>query len=333
MRYLVTGAKGQVGGALAKRLGAAAIPVDVTEMDLSKPETIAAALKHYNPDVIINPAAYTAVDKAESEEALAHIINADAVREIARYAFAHNIPLVHYSTDYVFPGDGKTPWKEDDKTGPLNAYGRTKLAGEQAIIEEAAYALGREQGGERSSVARSASGSSSRLESLEGSAPKYLIFRTSWVFSEHGHNFVNTMLRLGAEREVLSVVDDQIGAPTYAGDIADATLSVLEKSIEMKRLSSVIYHLVSSGYTSWFNFAEEIFQQAAALGADLKVREVKPQATKDYPTPARRPLNSRMDCAKLERTFGIALPAWQDALYRCLKNKYGVDKPFTPKGF
>lgn len=290
VRYLVTGAKGQVGGALCARLGASAIPVDVAEMDLAKPETIAATLARYKPDAILNPAAWTAVDKAEAEESFAQKVNADAVREIARYAFAQHIPLVHYSTDYVFPGSGTAPWEENDTTGPLNAYGRTKLAGEQAIFEEAEKYPGAE----------------------------FLIFRLSWVYAEAGHNFVNTMLRLGAEREVLSVVDDQIGAPTYAGDIADATLAALTKATASQ---SGIYHMVNSGYTSWYGFAEEIFRQVSELGADLAVREVKPQATRDYPTPAKRPLNSRMDCSKLKATFGITMPSWQDALARCLHHK------------
>ncbi len=302
MKYLITGASGQVGNALCDYLGSSAVALDRAEMDLSQPETLAEKLEKYKPEAIINTAAYTAVDKAESEEAYARAINADAVRELARYAFAHNIPLIHYSTDYVFPGTGVKPWKEDDITAPQNAYGRTKLAGEQAIMEEA-----------------------DSLTSLHPHTPtpSYLIFRTSWVYAAAGHNFVNTMLRLGKEREVISVVNDQIGAPTFAGDIASATLAALEKARGMKHFPSGIYHLVNAGEVSWHGFAEEIFRKVLAMGAELAVHEVKYLRSSDYPTPAARPLNSRLDCAKLKATFGIALPDWRDALARCLEGKFG----------
>ena len=297
-KHLVTGATGQVGGALCKLLGDKATGIDHQDIDFTQPDTIKAKLAEYKPDIIINPAAYTAVDQCEEEEVLAQKINADAVEKLAEYAFEQGIPFVHYSTDYVFPGTGEASWKEVDETGPVNAYGRTKLAGEQAIQEVA-----------------------ERFDN-----PEWLILRTSWVYAEEGKNFVNTMLRLGKEKEVISVINDQVGTPTYSHDIADYTLKILDKTEDTGYFPSGIYHFTNRGITNWHDFAEEIFRQASAQGEELVIKDVKEIRTKDYPTLAQRPLNSRLDCSKLEEVFGLRFPAWEDALCRCLKKRRANQK-------
>ena len=284
---LVIGKTGQVARALAA-VAPGAVFLGRDELDLANPTSVSAVLEGYSPSAIINAAAYTQVDKAEAEEALALAVNAGSVSEIARFCAARDIPFVHYSTDYVFNGSGVTPWKETDATGPLGAYGRTKLAGEQAIAEA---------GG------------------------KYLILRTSWVYDAEGKNFFNTMLRLGAERETLSVVADQFGAPSYAPHLAAYSLRLLAAAREKMEFPSGIYHFCNSGVTSWHGFAEAIFAQAKAAGLPLKVREVKPIPAADYPTPAQRPANSRMDMSKLAERFAIALPAWEKGLEECMELK------------
>jgi dTDP-4-dehydrorhamnose reductase len=288
---LVFGQGGQVGRALMKRLGDMGVCPSVEEADFTKPHTLPDVIRKYDPLAIINAAAYTAVDKAESEEALSFAINAEAPRVLAEFAAEEALPLIHYSTDYVYPGDGELPWREDSPTGPLNAYGRTKLAGDEAIRKVGA---------------------------------EHLIFRTSWVYDEDGKNFVNTMLRLGAERESLKVVNDQIGAPTYAMDIARYTLLALLEAIEREEFPSGIYHLCNSGHTSWQGFAESIFDHASEAGLPLKVSEVQGIPTTDYPTPAKRPLNSRLSLEKIEAEFGFDIESWEDALARCLQNKFAA---------
>jgi len=297
-RVVILGRNGQVGRALSKRLCGNTMSLSRDEADLSQPESLPNILDNCQPAIIFNAAAYTAVDKAEEEESLATTINGAAVETLAKYAFDHNIPFIHYSTDYVFPGDGTTPWEETDATGPLSAYGRSKLAGEERIKALAANYTN----------------------------PKWLIFRTSWVFDEEGANFVNTMLRLAKEREVLSVVADQIGAPTYAGDIATLSIEAAQKAEKMVQFPSGIYHLCNSSETSWHEFAETIFTQATSLGAQLAIKEVHPIPASDYPTPAARPANSRMSLHKLHNTFDITPPHWQNALERSLKNRLAMEQ-------
>ena len=290
----MTGTSGQVGKSIISQLGERAVALDEKTLDFLKPDELINTLKqieekHGKPKAFINPAAYTAVDKCEEEEELANKINAEAVEVLARYAFENDIPFVHYSTDYVFDGSGSEPRNEDEKTNPINAYGRSKLAGEEAIKRVA-----------------------SDFENA-----KWIIFRTSWVFEEQGNNFVNTMLRIGHEREVLSVINDQIGAPSYAPDLASATIKALEKG----DFPSGIYNLCNSGETSWHGFAEEIFKRASEIGIVFEVKEVREIPTTEYPTPAARPLNSRLDLSKIREVFDIEMPSWQDALARFLKNK------------
>lgn len=285
---LMLGANGQIGRALRYLLGSRGIYLTRHQLDLSKPESIVSVLDTYQPKVIINAAAYTQVDQAEKEEALATAVNGDAVKVLSEYCAQKNIPLVHYSTDYVFAGTGTIPFTELDTVSPLNAYGRSKLAGERHIVE---------------------------------SGCKYLIFRTSWVYDDVGKNFLTTMLRLGSEREEVRVVNDQHGAPSYALHLAQATLQVLQKATGTLAFPSGIFHMCNSGETSWFNFAVTIFDAAKRQGMARMLRSVKPIPTEQYPTPAQRPLNSRLDCTKLERVFGITLPHWEEGLRQCLENQ------------
>lgn len=287
-RIAVTGANGQVGRALVALLGSRALPLTRAEADLSQPDTLAQVLDALQPDAVINAAAYTAVDKAESEPDAAFAINADAPAALARWCAAHDVPFVHYSTDYVFSGEGDAPWTEDAPVQPRNTYGSSKLAGEKAVVAD---------GG------------------------KHLIFRSSWVYDAQGQNFLNTMLRLGAERESLSVVADQHGAPCYAPHLAAYTLQALEKAAEMFTFPSGIYHMANRGETTWHGFATAIFAAARAQGAKLAIKTVEPIPSSAYPTPAKRPHNSRLDCSKLEQVFGLALPDWEQGLAQALEQK------------
>jgi dTDP-4-dehydrorhamnose reductase len=289
-KFLIFG-NGQVGNACATRLGKQAVVVRRDDCDFltATKADFNQIIAHHQPLAIINAAAYTAVDMAENEgRDAAFRINAEAVGMLAEAAASLDIPLVHYSTDYVFDGSGCAPWKETDAPNPQNSYGKSKLAGEQAV---------------------------------QKSGGKYLLFRISWVYDHTGKNFLNTMLRLGVEREELKVVADQFGAPCYAGDIATATLNALSAAEEMPQFPSGVYHMCNQGETSWHGFAEAIFQ-AVAPHTKLKVQRVLPIHTSEYPTPAKRPLNSRMNCEKLRTTFNLALPHWQDALTRCVAQKY-----------
>ncbi|NMG28673.1 dTDP-4-dehydrorhamnose reductase [Aromatoleum evansii] len=294
MKLLVTGANGQVGWELARSLMplGEVIALDRRRCDLSRPETLAALVADLAPDVIVNAAAYTAVDKAESEEALATTINGAAPGELARAAKSVGALLIHYSTDYVFDGSKSGPYTEDDPVAPVNAYGRSKLAGEVAIRE---------------------------------SGCDHLILRTTWVFAARGGNFVRTMLRLGAERELLRVVADQHGAPTWARNIADATAHVVTRAQRERcegDFASGIFNLASAGETNWHGFAEAIFATARTALPELtmKVASVEPIPASAYPTPAARPANSRLSADRLAARFGIAMPQWQDALRRCLED-------------
>ena len=240
------------------------------EANLSDPQACADAIRHHSPDAVINAAAYTAVDQAEDEEEIATVINGDAPTAMAKACTELGIPFVHISTDYVFEGTGQDPWQPQDQTAPQNAYGRSKLAGETGIAD---------------------------------SGGTYAILRTSWVVSAHGTNFIKTMLRLSETHDVLNIVGDQIGGPTPARDIAMACLQIAEQLVQEPSKSG-IYHFSGTPDVSWADFAREIFEQAG------KSVTVTPIPTTDYPTPAQRPLNSRMDCTATKRVFGIERPDW-----------------------
>jgi dTDP-4-dehydrorhamnose reductase len=237
------------------------------------------------PQLIVNAAAHTAVDKAESEPDLARSVNALAPAVLAAEAIQLNAWMVHYSTDYVFDGSGKAPWQETDATGPLSVYGKTKLEGEQAVATN----------------------------------PKHLTLRTSWVYSARGGNFAKTMLRMACEREKLSVIDDQFGAPTSAELLADVTAHAIRAALAKPELAGT-YHCVAAGETSWHGYARYVLQTAQALGHTLKIgpEQVLPTSTSGYPTPAQRPLNSRLNTAKLQEAFGLSLPPWQSGVARML---------------
>jgi len=287
MRILVTGVSGQVGGALVPRLKpfGTVIPHDEFTIDFTKLDSISAALDRDAPDLIINPAAYTAVDKAEDEPELAMRINGEAPGVIARWAADHSVPLIHFSTDYVYDGRGDRPWREDDEARPLGVYGKTKLAGEDAV--------------------RSAGGS-------------YLIFRTCWVYAAQGKNFMRTITRLALERKELRIVGDQIGAPTSAALIADAVTKVVSDGPDRLRDRAVqakgLVHICGLGETSWYGFTTAIVEGLRHRGVRLAVEKVTPIRTDEYPTRAARPLNSRLDLGRLQQIFGIAPPQWEAAL-------------------
>lgn len=282
MRVLVFGETGQVATALRKQAGddVDLICLGRDQADLGAPDMLRAAIAATDADVIINAAAYTAVDKAETDQDHAEQVNHLAVGTMARAAAKRGIPLLHISTDYVFPGDGDQPWKPDNETGALGVYGATKRRGEEA---------------------------------LEMASGTYAILRTSWVVSATGNSFVKTMLRLGADRDELTIIDDQVGGPTAADDIADALL-VMAKAYADGRSQSGIYHFSGAPDCTWADLATEIFAQAGITCA------VTPIPTTDYPTPAARPLNSRLDCTTLETDFGITRPDWRKSLSAILKD-------------
>jgi len=295
MRILLTGISGQVGAALRASLSSTQnlIAVDRSVLDLSQPNFLTPTLDRLSPDLIINPAAYTAVDQAEDERELAYRVNAEAPGVIAQWAAARGVPMVHFSTDYVFDGSGSRPWREDDVTGPLSVYGASKFAGEIAI---------RESGG------------------------SHLIIRTSGVFAPTGKNFLTTIMRLAGEREELRIVADQIGAPTSARSIAQALTLIIKgqnsfrhgfDTDSIKRRfddADGLLHLSNRGETSWHGFASAIVDGLRRRGAQLAVRDVVAIASRDYKTKAQRPLNSRMDMTRLEKTIGIQMPDWREAL-------------------
>jgi dTDP-4-dehydrorhamnose reductase len=284
MRILLTGTSGQVGGALLPLLqGQGITAAPRAEFDLSKPDTLAAALDRLKPELIINPAAYTAVDRAEDEAELAFRVNAESPAVIAQWARRHQVPLIHFSTDYVFDGSGDRPWRADSPTGPLSVYGASKLAGEAAI--------------------RKANG-------------PHLIVRTSWVYAAKGNNFLRTIARLAKERKELRIVADQIGAPTSARVIADAVGKILREPDFAGRMlgSGGIVNVACAGVTSWHGFAIAIVAGLKARGVQLEVETIIPIGTKDFPTKAKRPGNSRLDLLQLKDVFGIVPPPWGDAL-------------------
>jgi len=290
MKILLFGKGGQVGWELQRSLaplGAlTALDFDSAEYhaDFSRPEALAQTVLDVRPGVIVNAAAHTAVDKAESESDLAHAINAAAPGVLARAARQIGALMVHYSTDYVFDGSGARYWREGDATGPLNVYGRTKLEGEQAIV---------------------------------ASGCAHLILRTSWVYAARGGNFAKTMLRLAQERERLTVIDDQWGAPTGAELLADVTAHAIVQTLR-EPAKAGLYHCVASGETSWHGYARFVLEQARALGVELKANAVDPVATSAFPTPAKRPHNSRLNTEKLRAAFDLNLPPWQDGVRRML---------------
>lgn len=293
MTVLVFGGNGQVGRELLRALAPLGTVVATTRSgtladgsacevaDFDRPDSLPALLDRLQPAVVVNAAAHTAVDRAEQEPEAAFRANAQAPGVLARWCAAHGVPLVHYSTDYVFDGQGGTPYREDAPTAPLGVYGTSKRDGEDAV--------------------RAAGG-------------RHLIFRTAWVYAAHGGNFLRTMLRLGAERDQLRVVADQIGTPTPAGLIADVTAQALRHPGGL----SGTWHLTTSGQTSWHGFAEAIFAEAQAAGVLAKTPVVDAIASSDYPTPARRPAWSVLDNRRLQQDFGIVLPAWQDGLKRVM---------------
>jgi dTDP-4-dehydrorhamnose reductase len=287
MNILLTGKNGQVGWELRRTLLpiGRVVAVDHAELDLADAAAVRRTLDEVRPDIIVNAAAYTAVDKAESEPERAHAVNAAAPLMLAQWAAGNGALMIHFSTDYVFDGAKAAPYVESDPTNPLGAYGRSKRAGEEAI---------------------------------QASGADHLIFRTSWVYCARGANFLRTILRLAAEREELRVVNDQIGAPTWARLLAEATALALRQALAERRhgrFKSGLFHLACAGETSWHGFASAI---VAGRGG-LRVQRVTPITTAEYPLPAPRPANSRLDTGAFRARFGLALPDWRDCLQLCLE--------------
>ena len=293
MKILLLGKNGQVGWELQRALAplGEVVALDFDSpgpltADFSQPESLAATVRAIAPQIIVNAAAHTAVDRCESEPEFARTLNATSPAVLAREAVTLGAWLLHYSTDYVFDGSGSAPWVEDSPTGPLSVYGATKLEGEQAI---------------------------------RASGCKHLILRTSWVYAARGGNFAKTMLRLAKERDKLTVIDDQIGAPTGADLLADLSAHTLRTALQRADVAGT-YHAVAQGETSWHGYARHVIEFARAAGQPIKVAPdaIEPVPTSAFPTPARRPGNSRMNTQKLRQTFGLALPAWQSGVERML---------------
>jgi len=286
-KILILGKDGQVGRALVKLLGKNALAAgkgDINFLDTDFISTLEKWVGNQSLSAVINAAAYTQVDKAEGDSCEAAFrINATAVGELAAWCKKRDVPLVHYSTDYIFNGNSHRPYQEEDKTAPINAYGESKLEGENAI---------KTQGG------------------------KYIIFRTSWVYDAHGKNFFTTILRLLHEKDSLNVVADQIGAPTYALHLAQATL----KALPLR--ASGLFHLCNAGETSWHGFAQAIFTLAKPHDSSIKCRQINPIPTSAYPLPAPRPLNSRLNCTRAREILGFTLPSWEMGLKECIEEVY-----------
>ncbi len=291
MHVVLTGSNGQTGSFLRETFQSFFPDAKLTsltdlELDLSETPKIKSTLQALGPiDGIINAAAYTAVDLAEKEQDLAQRVNADAVREIAEFARENDIWVLHFSTDYVYEGAGSYPQTETTPIHPLNHYGKTKAAGDAYLAEI---------------------------------APRHLIFRTSWVYSERGKNFLLTMLKLFSEKTELSIVCDQWGAPTYARDLAEESLKALAVALSEPRFPSGLYHLTNAGSCSWFDFAEAILDHLENTGATLKIRDLLSIPSSQYPTAAKRPLNSRLSLERFKKTFGFEPRAWRDALTECM---------------
>lgn len=305
MKILLLGANGQLGrsfvehGALAglgtlicaSRDGRRFDGEDIEVANLAQPETLPALLGRIEPQIIVNTAAYTAVDRAESEEALAHRVNAEAVGGMGEWAHQHGALVIHYSTDYVFDGSASQPYAVDSATAPLGAYGRSKLAGEEA---------------------------------LRASGSHHFIFRTAWVYAAKGQNFLRTMLRLGAERDSLKVVVDQLGTPTPTGVIVDGTIAALRHWLaaapQERDWLQGTYHLVTRGETSWYGFASAIFELAQAQGILSRQPQVEAITSAEFPTPARRPAYSVLDASCFQERFAVTLPVWRDGLMAVMQD-------------
>ncbi|KYK81339.1 dTDP-4-dehydrorhamnose reductase [Aggregatibacter actinomycetemcomitans serotype e str. SC936] len=282
-KFLITGANGQVGHCLTQQLQGKheILAVDHDELDITNQSAVKKTVKNFRPDLVINAAAHTAVDRAETEIELSEAINVKGPQYLAEAAKSVGAAILHISTDYVFDGRRAGKYKETDATDPQSIYGKTKLAGEQAVVE---------------------------------ANDKFIVLRTAWVFCEHGSNFVKTMLRLAKTRDTLGVVADQIGGPTYAGDIAAALIQIAEKIIAGKSVEYGIYHFTGEPYVSWCDFARAIFDEAVSQNMLEKVPLVNAITTADYPTPAKRPANSCLDLTKIQQVFGIQPSDWQRAL-------------------
>ncbi|MCT8179350.1 dTDP-4-dehydrorhamnose reductase [Variovorax sp. CY25R-8] len=293
MKLLLLGKGGQVGWELQRSLAPlgelVALDFDSTDFhaDFSRPEQLADTVRQVRPDVVVNAAAHTAVDKAESEPEFARKLNATSPGVVAQAAQELGALMVHYSTDYVFDGSGTAPWKETDATGPLSVYGRTKLEGEQLVARHCA---------------------------------KHLIFRTSWVYAARGGNFAKTMLRLARERDKLTVIDDQFGAPTGAELLADITAHAIRATLQDPSKAG-LYHAIAGGETTWYGYARYVLELAQQAGVELKAgpQQVEAVPTSAFPTPATRPHNSRLDTSKLQAAFGLVLPPWQNGVARMLR--------------
>jgi dTDP-4-dehydrorhamnose reductase len=288
MRIAVTGKQGQVVSSLAEvapDLGVEVIPIGRPELDLLSPETVRPALINVRPDIVVNAAAYTAVDQAEKEPEVAMAVNARGSSAVADAAWTLGVPLIHLSTDYVFDGSKATPYVEEDAAAPANVYGATKFAGEQAVA---------------------------------AATPDHVIVRTAWIYSPYGKNFVRTMLALAEDRDEIRVVADQHGCPTYAHDIAVGIVAIARNLLDRPRDEQLrgIFHMTCTRETNWAEFASAIFEFLRLLGR--RVPKIRPITTAEYPTPARRPSNSRLDCTKLARLHGIRLPSWRTSLRACL---------------
>lgn len=282
-KFLITGANGQVGYCLTQQLQGKheILAVDRDELDITDQSAVQQAVKNFRPDVIINAAAHTAVDRAETEVELSEAINVKGPQYLAESAKSVGAAILHISTDYVFDGQREGKYKETDITDPQGVYGKTKLAGEEAVAK---------------------------------ANDKFIVLRTAWVFGEHGNNFVKTMLRLAKTRDTLGVVADQIGGPTYAGDIAASLIQIAEKIIAGEEVQYGIYHFTGEPYVSWCDFAKAIFDEAVSQNVLEKAPLVNAITTADYPTPAKRPANSCLDLAKIQQAFGIQPSDWKKAL-------------------
>jgi len=295
MRILITGTSGQLGRELKRGLAVLGTPLcpDREAFDLARPDSLASYLDAEQPDLVVNPAAYTAVDKAETEVDVCNAVNADSPGVIARWCRHREVAMLHFSTDYVYPGSGSVPFGENDATGPVNTYGRSKLAGEQAVLDSGAAAL---------------------------------IFRTSWVYDAIGKNFLTTMLRLAETMPALRVVADQIGSPTHARALADACLAILSKagtSAELIMPVRGVYNMANSGEVSWHGFAQAIMQLRSDL-TQTSSPPVEAITTEQFPTPAARPANSRLAMSKLNSTFGISMPSWQHSLEQAMADRISL---------